>query len=120
MILIGHDMGLMAQFAERMGIMYGGQLVEVGSTEEIFHHPRHPYAQLLIDSIPSFESKGNFRGIPGVGLSLLNPPSGCLFHPRCPQARDECSRVEPALEAVDKDHQVACVLYQEGADGGAA
>lgn len=119
-LLVGHDMGLMAQFAERMGIMYGGQLVEVGSTEELFHHPRHPYAQLLIDSIPSFESKGDFRGIPGVGLSLLSPPSGCLFHPRCPQARAECSRIEPSLATVDEDHQAACVLYQEGPDGGVA
>ncbi|MDP6699631.1 MAG: ABC transporter ATP-binding protein, partial [Candidatus Latescibacteria bacterium] len=96
-LLVGHDMGLMAQFAERVGIMYGGKLVEVGTAEDIFHNPQHPYTQLLISSIPSFETKGEFKGIPGVALSLLDPPSGCLFHPRCPQATERCKAEEPRL-----------------------
>ena len=113
-LLVGHDMGLMAQFAERVGIMYGGQLVEVGTVEAIFKDPQHPYTQLLISSIPSFETKGTFKGIPGVGLSLLNPPGGCLFHPRCPSAMERCAADEPKLRQVADAQQAACLLYEEG------
>ena len=119
-LLVGHDMGLMAQFAERVGIMYGGKLVEVGRVEEIFHNPQHPYTQLLISSIPSFETKGEFKGIPGVGLSLLDPPSGCLFHPRCPQAMAQCSQRIPALKTVAPDHLASCLLHEEDADAPAS
>ena len=119
-LLVGHDMGLMAQFAERVGIMYGGKLVEVGRVEEIFHNPQHPYTQLLISSIPSFEVKGEFKGIPGVGLSLLDPPSGCLFHPRCPQAMAQCSQRPPTLQTVAPDHLVSCLLHEEDADAPAS
>ena len=112
-LLVGHDMGLMAQFVERIGIMYGGKLVEVGNVEDIFRSPRHPYTQLLISSIPSFETKGEFKGIPGVGLSLLNPPGGCLFHPRCPSARDECATAVPTLKQVTEAQSAACLLYGE-------
>ena len=119
-LLVGHDMGLMAQFAERVGIMYGGKLVEVGRVEEIFHNPQHPYTQLLISSIPSFETKGEFKGIPGVGLSLLEPPSGCLFHPRCPQAMPQCSQRIPTLQTVAPDHLASCLLHEEDADAPAS
>ena len=112
-LLVGHDMGLMAQFAERVGIMYGGKLVEVGPVEEIFHNPQHPYTQLLISSIPNFEIKGEFKGIPGVGLSLLDPPTGCLFHPRCPKAMDRCKTVEPQLKQVAAHQMVSCLLHEE-------
>ena len=112
-LLVGHDMGLMAQFVERIGIMYGGQLVEVGTVEDIFRDPRHPYTQMLISSIPSFETRGEFRGIPGVGLSLLDPPDGCLFHPRCPRALDACARQEPSLIQLSETQSAACLLYGE-------
>ena len=112
-LLVGHDMGLMAQFVERIGIMYGGRLVEVGSVAEIFRNPRHPYTQLLISSIPSFETRGKFAGIPGAGLSLLNPPTGCLFHPRCPSAMDACASRVPPLMEVASGHTAACLLYEE-------
>lgn len=112
-LLVGHDMGLMAQFAQRLGIMYGGKLVEVGTVEQIFRNPQHPYTQLLIASIPSFDKKGEFRGIPGVGLSLLNPPGGCLFHPRCPKAMPRCSSQEPQLREVGPQQQASCLLYEE-------
>jgi peptide/nickel transport system ATP-binding protein len=109
-LLVGHDMGLMAQFAERVGIMYGGKLVEVGTVADIFRNPVHPYTQLLISSIPSFNTKGEFRGIPGIGLSLLNPPTGCLFHPRCPQATEACARREPQLREVEPGRHASCLL----------
>ena len=119
-LLVGHDMGLMAQFAERIGIMYGGKLVEVGTVEDIFRNPQHPYTQLLISSIPSFGTRGDFKGIPGVGLSLLNPPGGCLFHPRCPKAVEACSSQEPKLKEVAAGQQAACLLHEENAGGEAA
>jgi peptide/nickel transport system ATP-binding protein len=112
-LLVGHDMGLMAQFAERVGIMYGGKLVEVGTVGDIFRNPKHPYTQLLISSIPSFERRGEFRGIPGVALSLLDPPAGCLFHPRCPRAVERCSQEEPRLRKVGPGQRAACLLLEE-------
>jgi peptide/nickel transport system ATP-binding protein len=112
-LLVGHDMGLMAQFAERVGIMYGGKLVEVGPVAEVFRNPQHPYTQLLISSIPSFERRGTFQGIPGVGLSLLDPPSGCLFHPRCPQTMAHCSRDEPGLTQLGPGQSVSCLLHEK-------
>ena len=110
-LLVGHDMGLMAQFVDRIGVMYGGRLVEVGSVGDIFKKPLHPYTQLLISSIPSFERKGDFRGIPGQPVSLLNPPTGCLFHPRCPRVMDRCSSVVPQPIEVRPGQSVACLLY---------
>ncbi len=113
-LLVGHDMGLMAQFVDRIGIMYGGRLVEVGTVADIFREPKHPYTQLLISSIPSFETRGSFKGIPGAGLSLLNPPGGCLFHPRCPSAMEECATDLPALvQTQGAAHSAACFLYNE-------
>ncbi|MEW6751198.1 MAG: ABC transporter ATP-binding protein [Candidatus Latescibacterota bacterium] len=112
-LLVGHDMGLMAQFAERLGIMYGGRLIEVGPVEEVFRRPRHPYTRMLISSLPSLERRVELRGIPGAPLSLLEPPDGCLFHPRCPQAVDRCARQSPRLTELQAGHRVACLLCAE-------
>lgn len=112
-ILIGHDMGLMAQFADRIGVMYAGKLVELASVWDIFERPQHPYTQLLIASLPSLEEKQMFRGIPGRTPSLLNPPSGCSFHPRCPKAMDHCSQLVPVLREVATGKSVSCHLYEE-------
>jgi oligopeptide/dipeptide ABC transporter ATP-binding protein len=110
-ILVGHDMGLMAQFVDRIGVMYGGKLVEVGPVRGIFKDPLHPYTQLLIKSLPNLQTKEDFRGIPGMTPSLLAPPSGCMFHPRCPQAMQRCSVDVPVLEEVKPDGWVSCHLY---------
>jgi oligopeptide/dipeptide ABC transporter ATP-binding protein len=110
-ILVGHDMGLMAQFVDRLGVMYGGKLVEVGTVKEIFDDPRHPYTQMLISSIPSLDRKRNFQSIPGMPLSLHEPPPGCLFHPRCPQAMPHCSSVAPRQIEVTPGRDVLCLLY---------
>jgi oligopeptide/dipeptide ABC transporter ATP-binding protein len=107
-ILIGHDMGLMAQFAERIAVMYAGRLVEVGGIREVFRHPLHPYTQLLISSVPLLDAKGSFRGIPGITPSLLNVPPGCNFHPRCPQAKEICSERVPSLVEMAPNRWVAC------------
>lgn len=107
-VLVGHDMGLMAQFVERLGVMYAGRLMEVAPVREIFRNPRHPYTQLLITSLPSTEEKGEFVGIPGLPPSLLNVPSGCVFHPRCPLAEERCRIEVPALREVQTDTWAAC------------
>ncbi len=112
-VLVGHDMGLMAQFASRLGVMYAGRLVEVSPVREIFSDPLHPYTKLLIASLPSLEEKGSFRGIPGLPPSLLERPTGCSFHPRCPHAMPRCSVDDPQLQEVRPERWVACHLYDE-------
>jgi peptide/nickel transport system ATP-binding protein len=110
-ILIGHDMGLMAQFVHRLGVMYAGELAELSTVQDIFSEPLHPYAQLLIASLPSLERKGEFRGIPGTPPSLLSRPAGCPFRPRCPFAMERCAVEEPVLREVRPNRWVACHLY---------
>lgn len=111
-ILIGHDMGLMAQTVDRVAVMYAGRLVEVATTREMFTDPKHPYSQALINSLPSLESKGVFRGIPGLAPSLLRLPTGCAFHPRCPHGQGEKQRTErPEAITLPGGRVVACHLY---------
>ncbi len=112
-ILIGHDMGLMAQFANRVGVMYAGRLVEEGSVRDLFSWPQHPYSQLLMASLPSLEKKGVFQGVPGFPPSLLDLPPGCVFHPRCPYAMDRCAVEDPVLKPARSNHWAACHLLEE-------
>jgi peptide/nickel transport system ATP-binding protein len=112
-ILIGHDMGLMAQFVDRVGIMYAGRLMEMGPVDDIFSNPQHPYSQLLIASLPSLEKKGVFHGISGFPPSLLDLPSGCVFHPRCPYRMERCAVEDPELRPVGLNHRAACHLLDE-------
>jgi peptide/nickel transport system ATP-binding protein len=107
-ILVGHDMGLMAQFVDRLGIMYAGRLVEVAPIDQIIAAPRHPYTRLLIDSLPSLERKGGLRGIAGLAPLLRDLPPGCAFHPRCPRAEARCSVDKPEVRPVGPDATVAC------------
>jgi oligopeptide/dipeptide ABC transporter ATP-binding protein len=109
-IFAGHDMGQMAEFVQRLGVMYAGRLMEVSPVREIFKRPRHPYTQLLISSLPSTEVKGDFTGIPGLPPSLRELPSGCVFHPRCPLAVERCRTEEPLLREVQSDVWAACHL----------
>jgi peptide/nickel transport system ATP-binding protein len=110
-ILIGHDMGLMVQFVDRMVVMYAGKVAEMGTIRGMFTQPMHPYTQLLISSHPQLESKGELQGIPGIAPSLLNPPTGCLFHPRCPKVMDICNKKTPVLQQHDSGQAVSCHLY---------
>jgi peptide/nickel transport system ATP-binding protein len=111
-ILIGHDMGLMAQFVDRLTVMYAGRIVEISPVKDIFRNPLHPYTRFLIDSLPSLEEKKLFKSIPGVAPSLLDPPPGCPFHPRCPHAGKigKCASENPELLDVGSGRQVACHL----------
>jgi peptide/nickel transport system ATP-binding protein len=112
-ILIGHDMGLVAQFADRVGIMYAGRLLEMGPVADIFSNPRHPYSQLLIASLPSLDRRGVFQGISGFPPSLLDLPTGCVFHPRCPYCMDRCVAEDPEPRSVGLNHWAACHLLDE-------
>lgn len=110
-ILVGHDMGLMAQFVDTIGVMYGGKLVEIAPVRELFRAPLHPYTRLLISSLPSLDVKGLFRGIPGIAPSLRNLPPSCRFHPRCPEVMERCKVESPELVEVRARHGAACHLY---------
>ena len=112
-ILVGHDMGLMAQFVDRLGVMYSGKLAEVSPVRDIFAEPLHPYTRLLIASLPSWETKGELKGIPGLPPSLLNRPVGCPFSPRCPHVMERCQTVDPPFREVRPGRWVACHLYEE-------
>src|SRR5271155_228838 len=108
-ILVGHDMGLMAQFVDRLAVMYAGRLVEVAPIAEIITRPRHPYTRALIGSLPSLEKRGALAGIPGLAPPLRDLPRGCAFHPRCTLAVDRCRTEKPKLRDID-GCQVACHL----------
>jgi len=112
-ILIGHDMGLMAQFVDRLAVMYAGKLMEVGDIGGIFSEALHPYTRLLIESLPVLDNRGVFSGIPGVTPSLLTPPSGCVFHTRCPYAFEPCEHEPPVYEQVRPGRWIACHLHGE-------
>jgi peptide/nickel transport system ATP-binding protein len=109
-LLIGHDMGLMAQFVDRLGVMYAGRLVEIAQIGEIIARPKHPYTQMLIRSLPSLERKGTLQGIPGLAPLLRELPSGCAFHPRCPRAVGQCRVERPELREVGPGSVAACHL----------
>lgn len=110
-ILIGHDMGLMAQFVDRVAVMYAGRLVEVSTVRQMFTEPKHPYAQALISSLPNLENKGVFQGIPGLAPSLLRLPSGCAFHPRCSHAIDICKTKRPIASLDAEGRLVTCHVF---------
>ena len=109
-ILVGHDMGVVAQFVDRLGVMYAGKLVEVSPVRDIFTKPLHPYTQMLIASLPSLEQKGTFQGIPGLPPLLRDLPPGCAFHPRCPYAFDRCQTEEPVSREARPNCWAACHL----------
>jgi len=115
LIFVSHDMSAHAQLVDRLSIMYAGKIVEVGSTEDIFYDPQHPYTKLLISSIPRLEKK-EIRGIPGIAPSPLNWPKGCRFHTRCPLAMEICGVKEPEMLQMDGNRLVACHLYGNGGE----
>jgi peptide/nickel transport system ATP-binding protein len=113
-MLITHAMGVVAENAQRVVVMYAGKVVEDAPVEELFANPRHPYTQGLIRAIPRVDATAQHRArlaqIPGTVPSLLNPPVGCRFAARCPFATDACRVAEPELHKVGPDHKVACIL----------
>jgi peptide/nickel transport system ATP-binding protein/oligopeptide transport system ATP-binding protein len=110
-ILITHDLGVVARVADAVAQMYAGRVVEEGKAVDIFHDPRHPYTVGLARSIPKLDGEGERRRlvpIPGMPPSLAKLPKGCPFRPRCPAARDECELTYPPMREVGRLHKVAC------------
>jgi peptide/nickel transport system ATP-binding protein len=116
-IIVTHDMGVHANIADRIGIMYAGKFVEEADTETIFDDPLHPYTRFLIDSLPRFGDKSTRESAPGSPPDLANLPGGCPFHPRCPYTTDQCIRQMPDLINVNEHHKVACWLITGEAHG---
>lgn len=114
LILIAHDMAVQAQTVDRLNVMYAGKIVETGSAIDLFKEPLHPYSKMLISSVPSLKAKKIFEAIPGLPPNLINPPSGCRFHPRCPHIMDICRIEEPKLCEVRRNGLVACHLFGDG------
>ena len=113
-LIITHDLGVVAEMADDIAVMYAGRIVETGSAESIFAKPQHPYTWGLLRSIPRLDSPRDEELVPifGTPPSLISPPSGCHFHPRCPYAQPEHARIDPRLEPLgdEPSHFVACLL----------
>ena len=110
MIMIGHDMGLMAQMVDRVAVMYAGNLVEISKTKELFKNPAHPYSKILIESIPSIKEKKPLKLVEGITHDPRKPPPGCIFQLRCPMVESKCKEVQPELKQNNNDSHVACHL----------
>jgi peptide/nickel transport system ATP-binding protein len=124
-IFITHDLSLLVEFSDRIGIMYAGEIVELAPASELFTRPAHPYTVGLMNSFPPLTGpRDRLTGIPGSPPNLAVPPTGCRFHPRCPRCTPANpalyalqTGVEPALRPIAPDHFVACHLYGESYDG---
>ncbi len=111
-LLITHDLGVVAQVCDRVAVMYAGKIVESGDVHSIFSNPLHPYTQALLNSLPSKGiARGRLENIQGQVPGLADRPAGCRFHPRCPQAKAVCREQAPPLKQVSARQEVACVLY---------
>jgi oligopeptide transport system ATP-binding protein len=114
-IMISHDLGVVAQIADKVTVMYAGRAVEQGMTDEIFYDPLMPYSWSLLRSLPRLDTAGEVRLLPIQGMppSLIFLPKGCNFSPRCPFVKDECREVDPDLEEKKPGHTAACILSVE-------
>jgi oligopeptide/dipeptide ABC transporter ATP-binding protein len=112
-LLIAHDLAVVKYVSQQIGVMYLGELVETAASAELYAHPLHPYTQVLLsNALPAHPNDVHAEVIlPGEVPSPLHPPSGCHFHPRCPQAMPVCAEVEPRLRESSPGHHVACHLY---------
>ena len=117
-ILITHDLGVVASLAKRIEVMYGGLIMEEGTTEEIFEHPTHPYTRALLHAIPKCESgcRERLEPIPGMAPSLANPPAGCPFVTRCRFACEECKKGIPSMRAYSDTQSSRCIFTKEELD----
>ncbi len=115
-LFITHDLGVVSEIAERVIVLYAGTLVEIAQVRELFKNPLHPYTTALLTSVPKLERKQQLKSIRGNVPNLINPPSGCRFHPRCPNMMDICKTKKPELyncfDGEGENHLVACFLYK--------
>lgn len=110
-ILISHSLGVIREWTDRVYVMYAGYMIEEAKTAELFAEPLHPYTQALMRCVPKLTGTGVFEGIPGRIPDYFDPPSGCRFHPRCPQAFERCLKEKPPFYEVKDGHRVACFLF---------
>jgi len=110
-MLITHDLAIISEIAEKIGIMYAGEIVEFGSAEQIYNEPKHPYTQALIAAIPRLKGEKKISYVKGTPPNLMNPPTGCRFYDRCPHAMDVCKQDPPSIKI--KDGFVRCWLYED-------
>ena len=115
-VLVSHDMGVHYQVTDRMAIMYSGSFVELGKTEDIFRSPIHPYTTMLIGALPRVGDRGQKVGIPGQPPALTDPPPGCRFAPRCPEATERCRCEAPTFREVEPGRFVACHMREKEVD----
>ena len=109
-LYVTHDLAVVAELCQRVAVMYAAQIVEIGTVDEVFRRPRHPYTLGLLRSIPRFERvQDTLNAIPGAPPGLLSPPPGCRFHPRCPYAEDDCRSGDFPLRPVGDAHSSACI-----------
>ena len=114
-LMITHNLGIIAEICDRVGVMYAGTMAEICNTDELFREPLHPYTQGLLYAIPRIDyDLPRLETIEGAVPNLAKPPTGCRFHPRCPYAMPICSKEKPVMLEVRPDHRVACHLYKEG------
>jgi peptide/nickel transport system ATP-binding protein len=114
LIMISHDLSVIAETCNKVAIMYAGKIVEMADVVRLFKNPLHPYSQGLMNSFPSLKGpRKKLISIPGSPPNLLSPPSGCRFHPRCQYALEKCKQEEPLLMEIDKGHYVACHLLKK-------
>ena len=109
-MIISHDLSVLSEVAEKIGIMYGGRMVEFGNSSEIFLEPKHPYTKGLLESIPVLSKESKPKFIPGTPPNLVNPQEGCKFYDRCPEAMDKCRKDPPKIKT--KSGYVLCWLYE--------
>ncbi len=112
-LLITHDLGVVAETCDRVGVMYAGNLCEVADVGDLFASPRHPYTRALLAAVPRIDQQEALKSIAGSVPNLVDPPPGCRFHPRCPHALPPCRERFPAMAVVGPNHEVACYLYTD-------
>lgn len=114
MVFITHDLGVIVKMCEHVAIMYAGEIIEYGTTKNIYTNYKHPYIKGLFDSIPSLSKRvERLNPVEGLMADSANLPEGCKFHPRCPKCMEVCKTTEPAVVRLGKEHQVRCHLYKE-------
>jgi peptide/nickel transport system ATP-binding protein len=117
LVMITHDMGVVADMCKWVVVFYAGNIMEIGSIDQIFEEP-HPYTEALLKAVPRLDQTRRLVSIPGTIPNLIDIPSGCRFHPRCPYAIDACKSIRPPVEDIGDGHFVSCHRWQELRKGG--